>query len=99
MIRKTVDIYHTPSWLARLLFVGVRAWQGLALALFWIAFPLLASSGLAARPQVDAAFAALLALFGAFMVADEIFRAYESQAGHMQIFIAQVVTLLAVHLL
>ncbi len=99
MIRKTAAIYDPPSWLAGLLFLGVLAWQGLALALFWIAFALLASSGMAALPRVDAAFAVLLGLFGAFMLADEIFRAYDSQAGHMQIFIALIASLLAVHLL
>ncbi len=99
MIRKTVAIYDPPSWLAGLLFLGVLLWQGLALVFLWIAFSLLVTSGLAALPQVDAAFAVLLALFGAFMVTDEIFRAYDNQASHMQIFIAQLATLLAVHLL
>ncbi len=99
MIQKTVAIYHPPAWLAGLLFLGVLAWQGLALALLWTAFARLAFSGMAALSQVDTAFAVLLALFGAFMIADEIFRAYDNQAGHMQIFIAQLATLLAVHLL
>ncbi len=97
MIPKTVAIYDSPPWLAGLFFLGVLAWQGLALVLLWVAYEQMVSSGMAALPWVDAAFAALLALFGAFMIADEIFRAYDHQAGHMQIFIAQLVTLLAVH--
>ncbi len=99
MIRKTAAIYNPPSWLAGLLFLGVLVWQGLALALFWIAFTLLVTSGIAALPHVDTAFAVLLALFGAFMIADEIFRAYDNQASHMQIFIALIASLLAIHLL
>ncbi len=98
-IQKTVAVYSPPPWLAGLLFAGVILWQCFSLALLWNAFRLVLLAGFAALPQVDTAFIVLIALFGAFMLADEIFRAYDNQSSHMLIFIAQLATLLVFHLL
>jgi hypothetical protein len=61
----TVSTYSWPAWSAGLLFLGVIAWQALAVFLFWRAF---LGSGAGA---VVAAFAASLGLWAAFMLADE----------------------------
>jgi hypothetical protein len=45
------------------------------------------------------AFAASLALWGAFMLMDEIFNAYQVESTHTRVFIAQLVTLLVLGLL
>ncbi len=68
-----------------ILFAGVVVWEGLGAVLLW-------------RPT-DAAFVVTLALWGAFVLAEEIFLAYVVEATHLRLFIAQLVTLLVIHLL
>lgn len=48
---------------------------------------------------VDAAFAAGLSLWGALMLADEFFKEYDTERTHVQLFIAQLVTVVALHVL
>ena len=45
------------------------------------------------------AFTTALLLWGAFLVADEIFIAYALEATHLRLFVSQLVTLLAIELL
>jgi hypothetical protein len=45
------------------------------------------------------AFTASLLLWGAFMVADEVLVAYPVEGTHLRLFVAHLVTLLALHLL
>jgi hypothetical protein len=95
----TTARYGTSNSLNAVLFAGVIAWDAIAAALFWRAtwlFPARATKG--SRP-VHLAFAVSLALWGAFLLADEIFIAYEVEAKHFLIFSAQVATLLAIELL
>ena len=99
LIQKTMRVYQPPGWLPAVLFIGVILWQALAFLLFWNAFRLLLVSGLSALPQVNTAFAVSLALWAAFMVSDEVFCAYEQQSSHVSLFLAQLLTLLALHLL
>lgn len=94
-ILETIGAYSWPAWLGGLLFLGVIVWQGLAVILFWravLAYP-------HGDQAVYAAFAASLGLWAGFMLADEIFTAYQQENTHAQFFIAQLVTLLAVRLL
>lgn len=94
-------IFGTPSWINSLLFVGVILWQAVAAACLWQAWWSVRGKRRAALHTLDTAFAVNLALWAAFMLADEFFIAYESgvEATHMRIFAAQLITLLAVHLL
>jgi len=48
---------------------------------------------------VDAAFAAGLVLWVAFMLADELCKQYDPERGHILFFTAQLVTLIALQLL
>ena len=96
---KATSIYSAPEWLAGLLFLGVTAWQGLSGALFWRAFGSSLKSGVLGRPEVSTAFAISLGLWAAMILADEIFRTYDLARTHLLIFVAQVVSLLAMYLL
>jgi hypothetical protein len=91
MVVKAVSIYGPPPWLPRLLFLGVITWQLGAGTLFWYA--------LADMTVANAAFCAGILLFAAFMIADELTLKYAMEQPHELLFIAQVASLLVVHLL
>jgi hypothetical protein len=95
-IQATTVIYALPDAVNLLLFAGVIVWEGVAALLFWRAFAGYAAGRLAA---VNTAFAVSLALWAAFMLADELLMAYDVEATHMRILTSQIVTLLAIHLL
>lgn len=95
----TTARYTLPDALVLLLFVGVVVWEGLAALLLWRAWLVVRSAGDAALPVVTTAFAVCLALWAAFMLADELLLAFDVEATHMRIFTAQTATLLALHLL
>jgi hypothetical protein len=96
-LRQTTARYGTPNWVNGLLFVGVICWEGVAV-LFWLAWGRFSGRG-KGRRSVYAAFTASLALWGAFLLADEVFIAYAVAATHLRLFTAQLITLLAVELL
>ena len=98
MVVKAVSLYDAPAWLPKLLFMGVLAWQGLAAALFWYALAASGAAGVIAAAPVNAAFAAGILLWGAFMIADEITIKYAMEQPHELLFIAQVGSLLVMHL-
>lgn len=99
---KVTSIYHTPEWIVAVLFVGIMIWEGLGAYLFWRSFREfngIKDSGLTA---VYRAFGVSLALWAAFLIADEIVLVYKIgnlQMVHMGIFTSQFITLLAIRLL
>jgi hypothetical protein len=98
MVVKAVSLYDATAWLPKLRFVGVIAWQALAAALFWLA---LASSGAAGIIDLNAASMACAAgilLWGAFMIADEVTIKYAMEQPHELLLIAQLGSLLVMHL-
>jgi hypothetical protein len=97
MMSKTA-LYSLPDGLVMLLFLGVLVWEGLAAALLWRAFAAYRGGGRGLN-AVHTAFAFSLALWAAFMIADELLIAYDVEGTHMGIFTAQLVTLVAVRLL
>lgn len=98
MVVKAVSIYEAPKRVARLLFGGVLAWQALAAVLFWRALGRSASTGAVSLPTADAAFAAGILLWAAFMIADEITIKYAMEQPHELLLIAQLGSLLVIHL-
>ncbi|HVU10604.1 MAG TPA: hypothetical protein VHD90_04970, partial [Phototrophicaceae bacterium] len=96
LMKKTTAVYHLSDTVVLLLLIGVVIWEGVAAVLMWSAAFTLASSGLGG---VYSAFAFSLALWAAFMVADELFIAYETEPIHTGIFIAQAASLLLLCLL
>jgi hypothetical protein len=96
-LAETTARYGTPAWLNGLLFAGVICWEGVAAALFWLAWWRFAYRGQRTR-RVYAAFTASLALWAAFLLADELFIAYAVEGTHLRLFTAQLATLLAIEL-
>ncbi|MGE5615378.1 MAG: hypothetical protein ACM3X5_00540 [Bacillota bacterium] len=96
---KAVSVYEAPAWLPALLFTGVLAWQLAAAALFLAAFVVSCHDGHVATAWADAAFATGIALWGAFMLADEITIKYTYEQSHELLFIAQLASLVAIHVL
>lgn len=93
-LTETTSRYGTPSWANAVMFAGVILWEGLAATLFWWAsWTFGTASGRSAR---HIAFTAALLLWAAFMLADEIFIAYAVEGTHLRLFVAQLVTWLAV---
>ena len=97
-IQETTARYGTPVLVNALLFAGVIVWEGIAAALFWLAFATFRGRN-AGRKVVHLAFTTALVLWGAFFVSDEIFIAYAFEATHLRLFVAYLVTLLAIELL
>lgn len=98
LIVSVVNIYHFSGALANLLFVLDIIIQGLAAVLFVIAavkFWL----GKQAWKWINAAFGISIALWALFILMDEFFIAYNFEGTHNGLFIAEILTLLAVHLL
>jgi hypothetical protein len=90
--------YGTPAGVNAALFAGVILWEGAAAVLFWRAGLRFRGRG-SARKAVYVAFTTSLLLWGAFLVADEVLIAYPLESTHLRLFVAHLVTLLAVELL
>src|SRR5579862_3146109 len=78
LMQKTTAIYHVPDGIILLLFIAVILWEAITTVLMASAALTIVSSGLRG---VYTAFAFSLALWVAFMLADEFFIAYET--GHI----------------
>jgi hypothetical protein len=98
-VARATATYHAPPWLPRLLFLGVLLWQLLALTFFGWAIVSSSKEGSLDWGLLNAAFAAGLGLLSAFMIADEIFKQYDLERGHVLIFTAQLVTLIVLYVL
>jgi hypothetical protein len=98
-MRKVVSRYFAPEPVSMILLAGVIAWEALAAALFFrAAFFLRSISGHVSR-EVTTAFAVGLALWATFLITDEFFIAYEVEATHFRLMVAQLVSLLFLELL
>ena len=98
-VAKATARYGPPVWLPPVLFVGVVLWQLAAAALFaWAAGAWLLDGRLDWR-AVNLAFGAGIGLWAAFMLADEIVLKYEFERTHELLFIAQLASLVAMHVL
>jgi hypothetical protein len=97
-VRATTARYGTPDAVNAVMFAGVVIWEGIATFLFWRAAVTYHGRGVG-RTDVYRAFAFSLLLWAGFFVADEVFIAYPLEATHMRLFVAQLLTLLAIELL
>lgn len=96
---ETTSRYGTPSWLNGLLFLGVICWEGTAALLFWLTAIRFRGDRTRSSRLLYAAFTVSLSLWSGFALADEFFISYAGEATHLRLFIAQLVTLLAIQLL
>ena len=97
-IQETTSQYGTPNWLNEIMFAGVIIWEGIAALLFWWAGWTFRGKGVG-NTVVYCAFSVSILLWGAFLVADEIFIAYAVAGTHLRLFVAHLVTLMAIELL
>jgi hypothetical protein len=98
-INQTMDPLGVPRTVQGSLFLSAVAWEALAGALFWRACVAYRGRPLRHEPEVIAACGVNLGLWAAFQVLDEVFLAYQPEAVHRMIFLNQLATLLALHLL
>jgi hypothetical protein len=98
ILRETTARYKTPDVVNAVLFAGVILWEAVAAVLFWWSAWSYRGRN-SARKAVYLAFMTALLLWGAFLVADEVFISYRLASAHLPLFISHLVTLLAVDLL
>ena len=96
---KATAIYSTRRGLPHLLFIGVLCWQLLVSSLFGWAVVSSVSAGAMNVDAINAAFFSGLGLWAGFMLADEIFKQYDTEHAHVLFFIAQLMTFVALHVL
>lgn len=94
----TTQKYALPRWLLALLFGSVVLWQGLATGLLWGAVGAFQGMQGPGLERLHMACGVSLALWAALMLTDELLLVYEVEAPHMWIFLAQLVSLLVLHL-
>jgi hypothetical protein len=92
LMLKVTAVHATPVALVGIMFLGVIAWEALAGLLFWRAWIAGGRGGITA-------FVVGLALWAAFVLADEIFLAYTVEAAHLRLFGLQLLSVLALRLL
>jgi hypothetical protein len=98
LILETTVRYNTPAFVNAILFAGVIVWEAVAALLFWrVAWSFRGRNS--ARKVVYPAFTASLLLWGSFLVADEVFIAYTLESTHLRLFVAHLLTLMAIELL
>lgn len=98
-LRDAVAVYQGPGRLAAMLYGGVIVWQVVTAALLWRALAASVSAQQVAPAPVNLAFTSALALWAAFLLAEEIFKQYRTEGKHLLFFTAQLLTLGALHLL
>jgi hypothetical protein len=98
LIQETTARYRTPAAMNVVLFAGVILWEAVAAVLLWRAGWRFRGRS-SARKAVYLAFTTSLLLWGAFLVADEVFVAYPLESTHLRLLVAHLVALLAVELL
>lgn len=98
-VASAVSGFHAPSWVPGFLFTGVIVWQLAATLLFGWALASSVKVGSLVWAPTHAAFAIALALWAAFMVADEICKQYDTESSHASFFTAQLLTLVCLHVL
>jgi hypothetical protein len=99
LVEKAMELYLLPGGLVALTFLGVIIWEGGAAALLWWAAARFRGAAPYGLGPVYVAFAALIGLWFAFMVMDEVFLQYAIEGAHRQLLIGSIATLLAVVLL
>jgi hypothetical protein len=97
-IKETTARYGTPDLVNALLFAGVILWEGVATSLFWYAFWKVRGKK-SGHKILYLAFTASLVLCAALLISDEVFVVYPLEGTHLRLFIAFMVTLLAIELL
>jgi hypothetical protein len=96
-IMRVTSKFGVPHFLDLLLFLGVIAWEACCAILFWWAARRYRRGHYRRWRAVYLAFTALLGLFGAFILSDEIFHAYKMEGDHRGIAVLLLASLLALN--
>jgi hypothetical protein len=95
-LKQVVAVHHTPTALAAGMFAGVIAWEGFAAVSFLRAWNRYRGDHADAGTMAARAFTVSAALWGAMMIASEIFISYGVEATHTHLLIATLVSFLVV---
>lgn len=101
LMAKVVAIYHTPTWLLVIMYIGVIIWEGLASFTFFSAFSAYNKTPIIGK-HIYTAFILSFGLWAAFILMDEFFIAFhvaDLERSHQMLMITQLVTLFAMVLL
>jgi hypothetical protein len=101
-IQSVVEIYGTPAFVAVLFFGTVIIWDALNSFLFWRAGLSNDDFSVGDYSKADSAFTVSLSLWAAMMIADEFFLSFQAgsfEGTHRAIFVALIVSYLAVRML
>lgn len=88
-------VHDTPEFAVALIFAGGVAWELAVAALTWLAF-VAQIRGSASHRHVYRAFVPAIGFFAAFLVLTEFFIAYDLADALVQLFVAVLVSLLAI---
>jgi hypothetical protein len=97
-VTQAVKTYSAPWWLPWLLFTGILCFQLLVVFLFGWAI-ISSAGGTLNAVAINAAFSSGVALWAAFMLADEILKQYDAEHSHVLFFIAQLLTFVSLSVL
>lgn len=98
-INQVMDPLAVPRVLQAVLFAGAIGWEVLGAVLFWRAVGQYRGGPLEQEPAALTACAVNLALWAAFQVLDEVFRAYDPERVHRAIFVGQITTIVLLQVL
>lgn len=97
-LKKVLDIYKTPIQLLNILFSLDITAQGLS-AIFFLVANYYFWKGRNYWPSINMAFSFSMFLWAIFIMLEEIFIAYTYEGTHIRLFVFELITLLAIHLL
>jgi hypothetical protein len=95
-LKQVVSVHHTPGAIAALMFIGVIVWEWSAAVSFVRAWNHYREDHAEAEAAAAIAFAISAALWGAMMIASEIFISYGVEATHTHLLIATLASYLVV---
>lgn len=91
LVKGVLSIYHLPEAITTLLFILILITEGIIMCLFWMA--------VSNKKWINSAFTVSLFLWAGFLVGEEIFIAYAFEGVHLNLLVAELVSLLAIRLL
>ncbi len=97
-INQVMDPLGLPRGLQAFLFAGVIGWESIAAVCYWRAVGAYRGRTLSHEPEVLLACFVNLALWSVFQVLDEVVLAFQPEAVHRAIFVAQLAALVVLWL-
>lgn len=99
LMKGIMSLYHLPDSVVLFAFILIITYEFIITCTFWIAAVGFLKSLPSRMALVNRAFTLSIALWAAFMVGEEIFIAYAFEGVHLDLLVAQLICLMAIHLL